>query len=243
MVNTSAEYRSRYPQVVPVPAYVGVAEKSLWQLKAEEVAQIDLMRASLILRNRLSLDHFDIRPKSNGSSRQAAVLIPIFDLRGSVGIVLTKRSRKLSRHAGEISFPGGGVEKGETFYEAAIREAKEEVGLDPSEVEGIGLLGSLQTIRHSESFLAYVARIPESAQLGESEEVEKVIRVSLRDLADPDRHHSEVWSSPEFGSRTMHFFELDTDLVWGATASLLSDLMDVLAGGEIKGGIVGNSEF
>lgn len=226
-----------------MPAYVGVAEKSLWQTQTSELARLELESAIAILRNRLSSDHYDSRPKSNRSLRQAAVLIPIFDFNGSVGIVLTKRSTKLSRHAGEISFPGGGVEPGETFFQAAIREAQEEVGLQPSDVEGIGLLGSLQTIRHSESFLAYVGKIPTSSQLSESEEVEKVIRVSHRDLIDPDRHHSEVWSSPEFGSRTMHFFELEMDLVWGATASLLSDLLDVLAGGTAKGGIDGNSEF
>ena len=243
MVNTSADYRNRYPQIIPVPAFVGVAERSLWQTQISELAQVDLEKAVLILRSRLSSDHFDSRPKPNGSSRQAAVLIPIFDFYGSMGIVLTKRSTKLSRHAGEISFPGGGVEPGETFFQAAIREAQEEVGLEASDVEGIGLLGSLQTIRHSESFLAYVGKIPNSSQLSESEEVERVIKVSLRYFIDPERHHSEVWSSPEFGSRTMHFFELETDLVWGATASLLSDLLDVLAGGEVKGGIDGNSEF
>ena len=78
--------------------------------------------------------------------RPAAVLVPLFDDAGVTHVVLTKRTSHLSSHQGEISFPGGRLDPGESFADAALREAYEEVGLDPTTAEVIGELDHLRTI-------------------------------------------------------------------------------------------------
>ena len=72
--------------------------------------------------------------------RRAAVLIPFWEQAGTVHVPLTRRSRQMSRHAGQIAFPGGLLEAGDTWEQAALREAGEEVGLDPEAVEVTGRL-------------------------------------------------------------------------------------------------------
>lgn len=151
------------------------------------------------------------------------------DADGQAGVLLTRRSWRLRNHSGEISFPGGRLDPGETPREAALREASEEVGLAPDAVEVVGELNHLATVVSRSYIVPIVARLHDQLELRPtSMEVERILWVPLRDLVRPDTWHAERWGAPP-SSRLLYFFELDDETVWGATAAMLTDLLGRLA--------------
>lgn len=156
----------------------------------------------------------------------AGVLIPIFGVDGDAHMILTRRSSLLRTHAGEIAFPGGKVEEGETSEQAALREANEEIGLDPSLVTIQGRLLAASTTSSLISLVAVVATLPkpESYRLN-SGEVEKVFSFPISYLFEKGVHAIELWPFPNGDQREMHFFDFGDDLVWGATARILYEFM------------------
>ena len=85
-------------------------------------------------------------PRDGRPLRQAAVLIPIVDRPDGPTVILTRRADTLTSHSGQVAFPGGRLDPGETAVEAALREAWEEIGLDPAFVEPLGLLDAYETV-------------------------------------------------------------------------------------------------
>ena len=162
-------------------------------------------------------------------ARLSAVLIVLADGRDGAEVLLTRRSRHLRNHKGEISFPGGRVDPGESPENAARREAHEEVGLEPSAVELIGELEHLSTVVSRSYIVPLVGRLPAIIALTPaSQEVERVLWLPLAELVRPDTYRSERWGrSPT--DRLLHFFELDDETVWGATAHMLVDLLGRVA--------------
>lgn len=145
-------------------------------------------------------------------------------------IVLTRRAGHLRQHAGEVSFPGGRQEAGEDLWRTALREAAEEVALDPVDVVRIGELDHLRTVT-SESFIVpFVAELPDWPALRPHPgEVEAVLHVPLAELLDPDAYREERWTM--LGQeRSMWFFEIEGDTIWGATASMLRNLLTIVTG-------------
>jgi 8-oxo-dGTP pyrophosphatase MutT (NUDIX family) len=143
---------------------------------------------------------------------------------------LTRRSKALRNHSGEISFPGGRIDADETPEQTALREAREEVGLAPAVVEIRGRLSNLSTVV-SRSFIApVVGTLRERPELRAHEaEVERILWVPLVELVDPLTHREEYWGTPPL-DRRMTFFDLDDETVWGATASILYELLGVVYG-------------
>ena len=145
----------------------------------------------------------------------------------------TRRSTTLRSHSGEISFPGGRLDPGESEVQAALREAHEEVGLDPATVEVVGELDHLATVVSRSHIVPVVARSASQLVLAPaSPEVERVLWVPLAEFGRADTHRAERWTVPQ-GSwhaqeRVLHFFELDDETVWGATAHVLVDLFNRL---------------
>ncbi len=162
------------------------------------------------------------------SRRPAAVLCAVFDAGGHAALVLTRRSSRLRSHTGEVSFPGGRLDAGEAPIAAALREAREEVGIEPASVEVIGQLHSLTTALNPAPITPFVGLLGAAPVLRPNpSEVERAFTVPLSELYLPDVYHDEVWSDPRFGGqRLMHFFQLDGDTVWGATARMLVDMLD-----------------
>ncbi len=161
-------------------------------------------------------------------ARPSAVLIALADGPNGAEVLLTRRSWDLRNHKGEISFPGGRVDAGETPADAALREAWEEVGLDRSQVELIGELDHLNTVVSRSYIVPFVARVPEIVALAPaSVEVERVLWLPLGELVRPDTYRSERWGRPPT-DRVLHFFELDDETIWGATAHLLVELLSRL---------------
>jgi 8-oxo-dGTP pyrophosphatase MutT (NUDIX family) len=162
-------------------------------------------------------------------TKDAAVLVPLYpDLRA----VFTERRADLRRHAGEISFPGGRQDHpAEDLRETALREAHEEIGLDPASIEIIGELDRLATVTSGSFIVPYVGVLPSWPDTVPSpHEVEAVLHVPLAELLDPAIFREERWTFPNGHVRPITFFELVGDTVWGATAALLRQLLGFVTG-------------
>ncbi len=163
------------------------------------------------------------------SRRPAAVLCALFDEDGQAHVVLTRRSSRLRSHTHQVSFPGGRLDRGEDPLAAALREAEEEVGMDPSGVEVIGQLARLRTALNPAPITPFVAALPGRPELRPNPaEVERAYTVPLIELTGPDVYRQEMWAFPDGVDRPMEFFELIGDTVWGATARMLTDLLDLV---------------
>lgn len=217
---------SRYPQVIPVPPSSEPGPPSPWSANEIGGFTLDRVRAALA-------DDIDSAPQPGVD--ESAVLGPLFEEDGETRIVLTRRASTLRSHRNEVSFPGGRVEPGEALVAAALREACEEIGLDPTGVQVFGTLTPLQTFVSRSMIHPFLGALPVRPQLTiNPAEVAHVFDVSLADLARV--HRSEMWGIGEV-TRPMHFFELDSDVVWGATGRLLFELLARLTGHPVDFGI------
>jgi 8-oxo-dGTP pyrophosphatase MutT (NUDIX family) len=161
----------------------------------------------------------------------SAVLAPLYDEAGQAMVVLTRRTWGLRTHQGEVSFPGGRVEPDESPVDGALREAKEEIDLDPSTVEIVGELDHLATVSSWSFIVPYVGVLPgRPGTQANPDEVEAVLHVPLAELLDPDNFRQELWTFPGGDLRPIYFFELVGDTVWGATANLLRQLLGAATG-------------
>jgi len=164
------------------------------------------------------------------AARPSAVLVVLADGPDGAEVLLTRRSMHLSSHRGEVSFPGGRLDPGETYDDAAVREAHEEVGLAPSSVSLVGHLAPLGTYVSRSWIVPVVARVEAPIPLvGETGEVDRAFWVPLRDLTMPGTFREERWHTLD-GERPIFFFELDDETVWGATARVLHQLLRVAHG-------------
>jgi 8-oxo-dGTP pyrophosphatase MutT (NUDIX family) len=163
------------------------------------------------------------------SARPSAVLAACYEDDRETYVVLTRRARDLRAHRGEVSFPGGAVDPGERLEAAAVREAHEEIGLDPASVEVLGELDHLTTITSRSFIVPFVAVLDGRPELvANPAEVDLVLRVPLAELLRDDVFHEEWWRHDRFGTLIDHpifFFELAGDTVWGATAAMLRQFL------------------
>jgi peroxisomal coenzyme A diphosphatase NUDT7 len=158
-------------------------------------------------------------------ARLSAVLVVLADGEDGAEVLLTRRSMDLRHHRGEVSFPGGRVDPGETPVDAARREAHEEVGLDPDAVAIVGELGHLNTAVSKSYIVPVVGRVAGPMVLQPtSPEVERVFWLPLAELVRADTYRTERWGAAPT-DRLIHFFELDDETIWGATATMLVDLL------------------
>jgi 8-oxo-dGTP pyrophosphatase MutT (NUDIX family) len=163
-------------------------------------------------------------------ARPSAVLVALHDGPRGAEVVLTRRSQALRSHRGEISFPGGRLDPGETPERGALREADEEVALAPAAVELVGRLTTLATVVSRSHIVPVVGRLRARPTLRPAvAEVERILHVPLRDLADPAAFREERWGEREL-ERSIFFFELEDETIWGATARILVDLLSVALG-------------
>ena len=158
--------------------------------------------------------------------KPAAVLVPIV-LHPEPTILLTQRASHMSSHAGQVAFPGGRIEPGETAEQAAIREAAEEVGLDPRLPEVIATLPE-HLVGTGFRVTPVVAFVPAPLNLApDPSEVQEAFELPLSVVMDPT---APVRRSAEFKGRERHFWVWphETHYIWGATAQMLVTLATVL---------------
>jgi len=165
--------------------------------------------------------------------RDAAVLVPIIDRPRELTVLLTRRSNHLPDHAGQISFPGGGIDPGDADAEAAaLREAHEEVGLAPQHVRVLGRLDTY-LVRTGFSVTPVVGLLRPPFELkAEAGEVDEIFEVPLGFFLDPANRqlHSRVFRGAE---RFFYAYPYGDYYIWGATAGMLSNLSEVLGAADL----------
>jgi 8-oxo-dGTP pyrophosphatase MutT (NUDIX family) len=252
----------RYPQIIPDPGEIEPGAPAPWMDSPE--------------RTNLSLDHVTERlsdahrllgvhdapdqPEELGFvaddvptlvTHRSAVLVALFEEAGESHVVLTRRSFAMRSHSGEIALPGGRCHEDETATETALREAQEEVGLDPASVTPFAWLTPIVTFASGSAIYPIVGRLPARPTLViEPSEVDRAFTVALSDLVADGAFLEERWRRPilrpgadQDGFFPLYFFKVPDDLVWGATARMLTELLCLVTGSPwpIYGGLDGHS--
>ena len=160
--------------------------------------------------------------------RDAAVLVPVIDTGAEARVILTRRTATLRRHSGQIAFPGGAVDPDDASMEhAAMREAEEEIGLDPGFVEPIGRLPDYLTTTGFRIAPVLAIVRPGFTTEPNPAEVDAVFEVPLSFLMSEANHRREsrVWEGRERHYYTMPYREW---FIWGVTAGILRTLYERL---------------
>jgi 8-oxo-dGTP pyrophosphatase MutT (NUDIX family) len=166
-----------------------------------------------------------------GIDRASAVLAALYEEQDELFVVLTRRTWELRAHSGEVSFPGGRQDDGEDLWQTALREAREEIALDATDIERLGELDHLATITSRSFIVPFVAALPRRpATTPNPTEVSAVLHVPVAELLDPTIFREERWTFPWAEDRPIFFFELVGDTVWGATGAMLRQLLGLATG-------------
>lgn len=175
----------------------------------------------------LTGDHADPDPVDPGSMAttltQAAVLIPVTD-RARPGVILTRRTDTMNRHAGQVAFPGGRIDPGDTdATAAALREAEEEIGLPRTAVTLVGQTDRYRTVTDFEVTPVIGVIPPDLVFSPSASEVAAVFEVPLDFLLDSGNH---MEASVEWQGRNRHYYEIlwAEHRIWGATAAMIVNL-------------------
>ncbi len=169
-----------------------------------------------------------LKAASNKKStlKQSSVLLLLFIENNELTACLIKRPSHMKHHAGQIALPGGRIEKGETAVETALRETYEEIGIQPNEVE---ILGSLSEFYVEVSqfqiqpFVGWLNKKPEFKI--NSNEVEKTILFPIKNFKAP---FNEIELITVSGKLKVPCIKFDGEIIWGATAMILSEFADIL---------------
>lgn len=177
---------------------------------------------------------FDLNPMLNQGQpiavRPAAVLVPLVERKEGLSVLLTRRADTLRSHTGQVAFPGGRLDPGETVWEAALREAHEEVGLEPAHVSLAGLSTPYRT---GTGFLVtpVVGFVPPDLPLTPNpDEVAEVFETPFGFLMDPGNYEQRYYDLPDGQRRNFYAMTWENQLIWGATAGMLRALYDRLYG-------------
>jgi 8-oxo-dGTP pyrophosphatase MutT (NUDIX family) len=184
-----------------------------------------MLHAAVRARLREALDP-DPAPELAAGDRLAAVLAPLV-LAPAPSLIFTERAAELSRHAGEVSFPGGLQDPGETLAETALREADEEIGLDPTLTDLVGALPSVHTTVSGILVVPFLGMLDERPALTISDgEIAEVLVVPVAVLAEVERPME--LARPGGGVWHGWAYELEGHTIWGATGWMLHGLLELL---------------
>lgn len=237
-----------YPQAIPVPDEIRPGRRAPWSelsLDARSALTLTLVEERLRARER----HFSTAPlpREVGElrvvaddvdqvvTRASAVLVALFERDGETRVILTRRSAQLRSHRGEVSFPGGRSDRDEDPVTTALREAEEEVALHANQLMVVGWLSPLVTLASGSAIWPIVATLDDEPVLvANPDEVERVFSVSLAELASEGTYLEERWrratsrpGADEEGFFPISFFKVAHDVIWGATARILIELLCV----------------
>jgi len=178
-----------------------------------------------------SLSNLESKAETEWDATPAAVLIPLYQDDGDWNLLFTRRTDSVDTHAGQVSFPGGQIEDSDVSIVAtALREAQEEIGLKPEDVETLGKLNPLFTVTQ---FLVtpVVGVIPWPYPVQTSPaEVARTFGVPIRWLADPNNLEVKEREPlvPGRSIRVYYFKEFEGETIWGVTARITLNLLQML---------------
>ena len=208
-------------QVIPRPKNFRIIDHNPWvNLDTSALSSLEVVTQAVAA---FQPDQVLRQPLEN--VRPSAVLVGLFESSNGVEAILTRRSQNLTNHRGEISFPGGRLDAGESVLQAALRETQEEIGLSPEDVEVVGELNSMATVVSNSHIVPIVGRYRTPPKLhAANSEVDRVFSVPLSELVRTDTYSQEHWifDDREF---QINFFYLDDETIWGATARILFQVM------------------
>ena len=217
------------PQRIPRPEGTRPGEAAPWASLSNTDRRVDLEHLRARLADRGSGEV--LGSTADAAKGLSAVLIALYRAEGEPHVILTRRAPHMRSHTHEVAFPGGRSDPGDRHpLDTAIREAEEEIGLDPELVQPIGLLDRFVTVGSQTLIHPVVAILRKEPQLAAAPaEVEHILRVPLAELLLDEVYREERW--PIGGAeRAITFFELVGDTVWGATAAMLRQLLAVATG-------------
>ncbi|MFP4598294.1 MAG: NUDIX hydrolase [Persicimonas sp.] len=196
---------------------------------ADDPYKPDTVRRKLARLNKQPLQRWGReRDFAHRDLSESAVLVPLCERDGEFHVLFTQRSHELRSHSGEVSFPGGRRElEDDSLIETALREAHEEIALDPSDVDVFGALTRIPTIT-GYRVTAYAGEFPSPYDLIlNPDEIHLIFQAPLAELADPANHRLE---ERDFGGEVypVHFFDYQGHVIWGATGFLLHVLLEYL---------------
>jgi 8-oxo-dGTP pyrophosphatase MutT (NUDIX family) len=162
--------------------------------------------------------------------RHAAVLVPLFHSNGAYHVLLTKRTNRVDAHKGQVSFPGGAVdEEDRSFKETALREAHEEIGLQPADVKILGQADDARTLASNFVIHPFVGLIPYPYPFKINPgEVKKLIEAPF-ELFLPHGSRDRIMTVEQEGKTYRSVaYPYDGDVIWGATARIMENLVEIL---------------
>ena len=169
-------------------------------------------------------------PNTIETAIPAAVLILLFPFKDEIQFFLTKRTEDVEHHKGQISLPGGIRENNETLEKTAVRETKEEVGIDPNSIMNLGSLTPFfipVTGYIGHPFIGWCKEKP-STQVHDVE-VNQLFSVSISELLDENILQNEEWNIRGYDA-IVPYYNFGKCKVWGATAAILSEFKLILKG-------------
>lgn len=160
---------------------------------------------------------------------RAGVLVLLYPWKKRLHVVLTKRTKTVAHHQDQISFPGGRIDHGESPVEAALREAKEELGIDPAATRILGELTPLYVPPSNYTIYPVVATMNKRPPVQPSpDEVAEVIEIPLLHLLDAKNIRQETWLLRGMEVRVPFYF-YQSHKIWGATAMILAEFMEIIS--------------
>jgi 8-oxo-dGTP pyrophosphatase MutT (NUDIX family) len=183
---------------------------------------IDRLREALTQPSVLPMLEGDLSEERALASVPAAVLVGITD-RPDPGVILTVRREHMRTHAGQVAFPGGRIDPGEDSVEAALREAWEELGLDPGAAEIVGAIDPYRTVTGYVVTPVLAVVQPDQPLSPHEHEVADWFEAPLAFVLDPT---NQQYKSALFQGRERHYYEImwGERRIWGATASMIVNL-------------------
>jgi 8-oxo-dGTP pyrophosphatase MutT (NUDIX family) len=159
---------------------------------------------------------------------KAGVLLLLYPRKDKLHLVLTKRTEKLSHHQAQISLPGGRQDTGESLTQTALREAREELGIQPDSARIIGMLTPLYIPPSNYCIYPVVSSVPVRPDFSPSpREVAEIIEVPLGHLLDTQNRIEEIWTIRGI-KVSVPFYSFREHKIWGATAMVLSEFLEVV---------------
>lgn len=169
------------------------------------------------------------RLKPGITPRQSAVLVLFYPNDGETKLVFIKRPVDNSVHSGQVAFPGGSVEpEDRDFIDTALREANEEVNVDPSNVTVLGGLSKLHIPPSNFDVFPIIAYTVSRPDFTGNEEVDRILEVKLTELLNPETKTTKTIHHRLGKLVEVPCYVVENEIIWGATAMMISELIELI---------------